>query len=404
MIRHRAKKIKSLLVNYYFVLFDLLKITFYVSKNLIKYKKIDSTNITIVTGADFTHFKSLINLINSINKYEENINLVIYDLGLRENQIKELLSMKIRFVYEKFDFSKYPPFYKERSNGDNKLGSYAWKSAIVKETLDKYSGSVIWLDAGDKITKKLRLLKIVLTSVGIYIPSSPGKIKDWTHKRTIENFGFDKTLINRKNLASGMIGFNSENKLAVEIVNEWAEKSKNKDLISPKGSSRKNHRQDQSLLTLIAYKHDIVKKIPSSHELFGIIVHQDPDKIYLSPVKLDSINDQLRKDWYEKFNDISTNTLINASLVWLLDFSSIKKFPKKYLDKIKFVASFSIDDKYANNELLIKLKDNIQLFFVKNDIDFKHLENQGIKNIFMIEQENYLEGCKDKIIEILDSE
>ena len=57
-----------------------------------------------------------------------------------------------------------------------------------------------------------------------------------------------------------MIGFNAENKLAVEIVNEWAEKSKNKDLISPKGSSRKNHRQDQSLLTLIAYKHDIVKR------------------------------------------------------------------------------------------------------------------------------------------------
>ena len=114
MIRHRAKKIKSLLVNYYFVLFDLLKITFYVSKNLIKYKKIDSTNITIVTGADFTHFKSLINLINSINKYEENINLVIYDLGLRENQIKELLNMKISFVYEKFDFSKYPPFLQRK--------------------------------------------------------------------------------------------------------------------------------------------------------------------------------------------------------------------------------------------------------------------------------------------------
>ena len=47
---------------------------------------------------------------------------MIYDLGLRENQIKELLSMKISFVYEKFDFSKYPPFYKERSDGDNKLG------------------------------------------------------------------------------------------------------------------------------------------------------------------------------------------------------------------------------------------------------------------------------------------
>tara|TARA_B100001057_G_scaffold500029_1_gene613082 strand:+ start:29553 stop:30764 length:1212 start_codon:yes stop_codon:yes gene_type:complete len=401
MLKHRAKKIKTFFINLCLVLLDLLKILFYIVINIIKFKKIYSTNITIVTGADFTHFKSLINLITSVNNYEKNTKLVVYDLGLKEDQVKMLLNTDIDFVYEKFDFINYPSFYKERSKEDNKLGSYAWKSAIVKETIEKYSGSVIWLDAGDKITKNLKLLKIVLTAVGIYIPSSPGKIKDWTHNKTIENFGFDKTLMNKRNLASGMIGFNSENKLTIKIINEWAEKSQNKDLISPKGSSRKNHRQDQSLLTLIAYKYNIVKRIPSSHKLFGIIVHQDPDKVYLSPLKFESLNSQLRSDWYENFNDISTNTLVNASLVWLLDFSSIKKFPKKYFNKLKFVATFSNNDKFANDDLLIKLKDYIEIFFVQNENDFKHLKSLRINNISIIKKENFLESCKDEIIKII---
>ena len=71
---------------------------------------------------------------------------------------------------KKFNFDKYPKFFSERSNGDNKLGSYAWKSAIVSETIKEYGGSVLWLDAGDKVTKKLTLLRIVLTSVGLYVP------------------------------------------------------------------------------------------------------------------------------------------------------------------------------------------------------------------------------------------
>ena len=84
-----------------------------------------------------------------------------------------------------------------------------------------------------------------------------------------------------KNLASGMIGFNSENNLAKIIVNEWFEASQNKDLIAPSGSNRSNHRQDQSLLTLISYKFQSVNLSPSTHKIFGIIVHQDPNKIYL---------------------------------------------------------------------------------------------------------------------------
>ena len=82
-----------------------------------------------------------------------------------------------------------------------------------------------------------------------------------------------------------MIGFKSDKEIAIKISNDWFEKCKLKELIAPEGSSRLNHREDQSLLTIICYKYNIVKSLPSSHKNFGIIVHQDPGKIYLSPVK-----------------------------------------------------------------------------------------------------------------------
>ena len=39
-----------------------------------------------------------------------------------------------------------------------------------------------------------------------------------------------------------------------KIINEWAKFSKNKDVIAPKSSSRKNHRQDQSILNILVHQ------------------------------------------------------------------------------------------------------------------------------------------------------
>ena len=36
--------------------------------------------------------------------------------------------------------------------------TYAWEKYCPSETIKEYGGSVLWLDAGDKVTKKLTLL------------------------------------------------------------------------------------------------------------------------------------------------------------------------------------------------------------------------------------------------------
>ncbi len=401
MNNHKLKKLKILIRTFFDTFFDIFKLFYFTIKNLFTHFSIHSTKLTIVTGADYTHYKSLLNLINSINKYEKDSELVVYDLGLNNEQRKQLLNKKLKIKLEKFNFSKYPDFYSERSDTDGKLGSYAWKSAIVNERLKETTGSVLWLDAGDKIIKKLTFIKIVLTALGVYIPYSPGIISQWTHEKTLEKMNIDKKILNKRNLASGMVGFNSNKDIALKIATDWYEKSKHKELIAPEGSNRSNHRQDQSLLTLISYKKNIVSKLPATHKLFGIVVHQDPDKIYLSPVENNQELEEFRINWYKIFGDISTNTLINADFVWLIDFSSIDKFPKKYLDKLTIFASFSQKDLSANKNLLISLNQNISIFFVTNSEDKDYLESLGVNKIEMVNSYKYMQNCYKSIQNII---
>lgn len=389
-------KIKKLVRDIIDILIDSLKILYFSLKNIIFYRKLSNTDLTIVTGSDYTHFESVLNLLDSIKIYEPNTNTVLYDIGFQSSQLKFLEENYKNITIKKFNFDKYPKFFSERSNGDNKLGSYAWKSAIVSETINEYGGSVLWLDAGDKVTKKLTLLRIVLTSVGLYVPKSAGRIKDWTHFKTLENFNSEGLNTNKRNLASGMIGFNSDREIAIKISNDWLEKCKLKELIAPEGSSRLNHRQDQSLLTIICYKYNIVKSLPSSHKIFGIIVHQDPGKIYLSPVKQDELK-KIRDTWYKQYIDLSTNTLINAEIVFLLDFSSVNEFPARYLEKVYLIVNISKEDSNLNSKIFDRYKDYIDhiLFTERDDIAKLSINKEVSKTLY---NNNDL---LDKVLEIV---
>ncbi|MDB4604306.1 DUF1647 domain-containing protein [Acidimicrobiia bacterium] len=380
MYNHRINRFKIHVINWTDVFSDVLKICKHSLRNLLTKSKLYSTELTIVTGSDFTHYKSLTNLLQSLVEFESSSRVVVYDLGLSEIQKKDFKKNFVNVELIDFQFAKYPVFISQRSKPDNKLGSYAWKPVVIKETIDNYGGSVLWLDAGDVLTKRLTLIKIILTSIGLYACYSPGKISDWTHSDVLKNMNFNLKLINKRNLASGMVGFNSKNKKSLNILNEWFEKAQIEKLIAPKGSSRSNHRQDQALLTLICYKQNIVHKIPSTHKIFGIIVHQDPDKIYVSPVH-DDHKLALRENWYETYSDFSTNTLINADIVWLIDFSSIGDFPDKYMKKVKVIASYSKKDSSINEEVLNDNKKYIRIFLVENEEDKQYLNTIGINNI-----------------------
>lgn len=235
--------------------------------------KVPSTT-TFVTASDSSHFKSLMNLLRSINDFEPNARISVWDLGLNKNEINQISKSFPAVEISKFQFDKYPVHFCIKVNA----GQYAWKPAIVFEEMKKNLGILIWLDAGNILVKRLFWIKKYISFFGFYSPYSPGRIQDWTHPRMIESLGAAK-FASKRNLNGAILGFDSGSIVAQDLVNSWFLCALNPECISPQGSSRTNHRQDQSAISCLAYKNLVAHNgaYRANLNLIGIKIHQDVD-------------------------------------------------------------------------------------------------------------------------------
>ena len=259
---------------------DLLIIFFNLINNLIIYRKPYQNNIIFVTAAEKNYFKQLDSLLESYYKNLSN-KLIVYDIGLEKDQVNYLKDKYEKLNIRIFQFNHYPKFIGEYF--DDKLGNYAWKPVIVNELMQECKSKVVWLDAGNLITKKIIFLKIALSASGIIVPTSSNTIRDWTHPKTIEYIGINNKYLDSNNYASGLIGFDYKSKKANKIAELWSKFSQIQECISPLDSSRENHRQDQAVLTLLLYKYFFTNKFkkfiyPQTNFIFGILFHKK--KIY----------------------------------------------------------------------------------------------------------------------------
>lgn len=259
---------------------DFFLILFYLVYNLVIYRKPYDDNITFVTAAEKNYFNQLKDLLISYNKFLNN-SLIIYDIGLEKNQIQYLENNFKDLNIRNFQFDLYPKFVGDYF--DDKLGNYAWKPIIVDELMSQNKSKVVWLDAGNIITRKIIFLKISLTALGIVVPTSSNRIKDWTHPKTVDYIGINNKYLNSNNYASGLIGLDYNSDKAKKISELWSTYSKVQECISPTGSSRENHRQDQAVLTLLLYKYIFTNNFkkfiyPQTNFIYGVLFHKR--KIY----------------------------------------------------------------------------------------------------------------------------
>ena len=102
----------------------------------------------------------------------------VYDLGLTNEELIELKQSFGNINIKKFNYDDYPE-HVNLSSQDN--GSYAWKPIIIKETMNSVKGALIWMDAGNIITKNLWIIKNYINIFGFYSPLSSENIKKWSH-------------------------------------------------------------------------------------------------------------------------------------------------------------------------------------------------------------------------------
>ena len=348
-------------------IYDYLLIFFGIFINIAKYRKPYIKQLNIVTGTDNLFYSSLLQLIENIKKYEKESNLIVYDLGLNDDQLKELRSKYKKLQIKKFNFEDYPKFISMRDE-HKKLGHYAWKSIILKKELIENKDPVIWFDTGNIITKKLTFVRIVISAYGFYSPLSDGTIKKWTHQGLIDLFEANSSITNKRNLTGGIVGVNKSFPKAISLVSKWEDYCKKENFIAPKGSSRDNHRQDQSLLSILKYQSKVIT--PKMKKNFGLLVNQNPGtKIYLSDSKL-SEKRLIKSEWLKNNFTITTNTIKQSHIVWVLDLNDISRIPKKILKNKRLIfAMFELD------HLEDKDLNKIVRIFKKNDIIYLHKNN-----------------------------
>ncbi|KAI7872780.1 hypothetical protein BDF14DRAFT_1748593 [Spinellus fusiger] len=238
---------------------------------------------TIITGSSANHLCALENFLYALHQLKPTLEtsefprVAVYDIGMNRTQLPVLDQLQSNGLIDDlvtFDYYKYPPFWDVALNA----GEYAWKTGIVNDARQRYGGILIWLDAGNIVTTDFlrNIPSIVREAGGFWSPRSSFSMARWTHPGMFEYFNAKASSYAQKiNCNGAAIGFDANNQTIVDtMIRPWYECALVKDCIAPVGSSRKNHRQDQAVLTYLAYLNGYsCRKIPARY--YNLQVHRD---------------------------------------------------------------------------------------------------------------------------------
>lgn len=222
----------------------------------------------VVTGASANHGASLIQLLKSARRWMPPDQVCVYDLGLAAWHRKRIAALG--FGLKRFRFEDYPAHFDISVNA----GEYAWKPAIVMEVMRRADDLICWMDAGNVIRFPMWEIAAITRKTGLYSPGSSGTVGKWTHPGMFEALGIDPDeFADRKALTAALVAFDPGNPRSRQLAEDWLAGAMDKNVIAPKGSSRANHRQDQALLTLLAYRSGIIER-PTQRSP-AVRVHRD---------------------------------------------------------------------------------------------------------------------------------
>ncbi len=129
------------------------------------------------------------------------------------------------------------------------------------------------MDAGCGITGPLWAERNVIHHFGFYSPYSRTTVGELTYPTSMNEYMDSRTHIgNKQMLSSGCVGIRVEDDKAATVIAQWNIESKVLDVLAPDGSNRQNHRQDQSVLSLVYYAHH--NEVPmGARRRYNILFH-----------------------------------------------------------------------------------------------------------------------------------
>jgi len=185
-----------------------------------------------------------------------------YDLGLTAAQVRALPRWA-GLLYHRFDYAAYPPHLDVAVNA----GEYAWKPVVVADVVDRLQAAgeaedVLWSDAGSYFHDLAAIAGRIRASDGLWVRPSSGTMRQWTHPSMFARVGANPDeYAERRNADATLIGFATASapfaerrRLYDTVIAPWKACALDRDCIAPCGSSRRNHRQDQAVLSYLVHK------------------------------------------------------------------------------------------------------------------------------------------------------
>ena len=201
----------------------------------------------IVTAASQQYFGALINLIGSIHYWAPDTRILVYDLGIKQGLLAEILDWKYVTLAERFLDREFPPHLSE-------LFCYAWKPAAIADAIHQHE-QVLWIDAGSDVRGPLDRISALLSEDGHFFVC--GQDTDMTLKsqdNTYSEMGHDKSeFTGKEHFSANLQGYVRGSRAHLEILNPMLEFAMRPQVIAPQGSNLRNHRFDQTVLSILLY-------------------------------------------------------------------------------------------------------------------------------------------------------
>ena len=221
----------------------------------------------IVTGASDNHAVCLVNLLYSTLLASPYSPLIIVDYGISDDQliciwsnvtrihsIRQTLGSKAPIYYRKYNFAHFPTWSVISEPASR--GGYSWKVISVFDVLTEFKGVVMWTDAGSILRSVTEDVKRARHN-GFYSSVAGHSIGKWTHPGTyqcIENMRWVSnvsSVVDKPCCSGGYMIIDYWNRTVItNVVYPFVKCALTKKCITPIGSSRRNHRQDQSVLSI----------------------------------------------------------------------------------------------------------------------------------------------------------
>lgn len=286
----------------------------------------EGNDILYVTSASDNHFIISLLCILSILKTDIDASYGYIDLELNtENtqtlfrlfQFIERIQKRInittnQLMYRRFSFANAPSWM--NISDPSSIGGYAWKTIPLIDFSMEWKATVIYMDAGNVMIDDFITEKEYMKIDGFYSPISNGNLTKWVYPTTLEfmeTYGM-VPIVNRSShmCSGGLLFFDYRNKtIRNRILKPLYQCSFTRKCISPIGSGRENHRQDQAVMSVLLAALPL-HYTPNGHYKSNVQFHSDRFNQSRMLMHWTSFSNQIYKKIHLQF-DSSTQEYLN---------------------------------------------------------------------------------------------